>query len=387
MATSPLGLWVEHYATRPQQPYDDPASYLWGAEYLAGCRTVEDWGCGYGWFRRTLRDYSSATCRNLDGSASEFTDAVVDLRVYRSTVEGIFLRGVLEHNHDWQPILRHALASFTHRMMLVCFTPFSGVTENLYNFEFPAGGTVPVLALSHAELTAIIQQEPQLRCEVTRRQTATEFGVEHLFQFERCRPPPRVGSLTVLCTTTGRPSLTAMLGSLKQQHWEPDDEVLLVQDGSISDAVRALWDAAQLPGHLMGLPNGPHADCGETPRNLIRPHARGSYIVNLDDDDCLAPGALHEVRRAIQSDPGAFFFFQVDLPDGRRFWDYPELRWGNVGSSMFVAPTDCDAGKRGNFAGGDFYYILETLARNPQRPVRWIDQAIFQIRPHAKGRA
>lgn len=380
-----LGKWNATYAGRPQQPYDDPQSYRRGAEFLKDCRQVEDWGCGYGWFGRTLQEHSSTCVRNLDGSRSDFVHEVVDLQNYRSHVEGIFLRGVLEHNYAWPQILSNALHSFTHKMALVCFTPFSHATRNLYDFRFNDGGTVPVLSLSHSELTACLQSVPGIICHVESLASQTEFGIEHIFYLEKPQPRSGDGRLTILCATTGRSTLPAMLESVCRQPLEKEDEVLLINDGPPTADLRALWHQAGLPGMLLTLPEGPHGDCGETPRNKTTSLARGDYVVNLDDDDQLAPGALTSIRRAIQTHPGSFFFFQVELPDGSRYWDRPEVRWGNVGTSMFVAPTGITWGRRGNFQGGDYYFILQTLSLNSTRAVRWIDEPVFLIRPHTKG--
>lgn len=384
MSTSPLGLWNATYASRPQQPYDDPRSYRIGAEFLHDCRSIEDWGCGYGWFGRTFADYSAAQVRGLDGSQSPFADEIIDLRERHSAPEGIFLRGVLEHNHEWPRILRNALESFTRKMVLVCFTPFGPTSRKLYDASMAGGGRVPVFSLSHRELTAVLQSTPGILCRVERRVTQTEYGAEHFFFLEKLSPTPLAESLTIHCVTTGRATLAAALESIRRETPGPSDEVLLVEDAPISDGVRSAWEAASLPGALLGLPGGPHGDFGETPRNATLPFVRGRYVLNLDDDDELAPGALNAVREAIAAHPDAFLFFQVELPDGSRYWDVPELRWGKIGGSMFVAPTDVAWGRRGNFEGGDYYFILETLARNPERPVVWINRPVVRIRPHTR---
>ena len=94
------------------------------------CQTVEDWGCGLGWFRRYIsppREYLG-----IDGSASPFADIVHDLRTYRSgKPHGILMRHVLEHNHHWKPILDNAIASFTKGLCLILFTPWQVKTSVL----------------------------------------------------------------------------------------------------------------------------------------------------------------------------------------------------------------------------------------------------------------
>ena len=122
-----IGKWAAWYQGSDEPwAYGDPTSYEIGAAWLAGCTLIEDWGCGAGWLRTLL---PPDRYRGLDGTASPGCDAVVDLVTYRSHVPGVFMRHVLEHNHEWARILDNALASFTDRMVLILFTPGRAVTE------------------------------------------------------------------------------------------------------------------------------------------------------------------------------------------------------------------------------------------------------------------
>lgn len=116
-----MGDWIHHYR------YGVEESYEVGMKWLAPCATVEDWGCGPAYSKR----YRKGTYLGLDGTAG-FCDRVVDLRTYRSSVPGIFMRHVLEHNHDWKQIIEGALASFTERMSLIFFTPWQSETHVIH---------------------------------------------------------------------------------------------------------------------------------------------------------------------------------------------------------------------------------------------------------------
>ena len=136
----PIGQWSPRYQAHPTKDYrEDPgeepvsyggsASYHLAAIFLADCKEVEDWGCGFGTFKRFC---VSSVYRGLDGSKSPSADAVVDLRQYTSDVEGILLRHVLEHNPiGWRQIFLNALKSFSKKMVLVIYTPFGDVTRNI----------------------------------------------------------------------------------------------------------------------------------------------------------------------------------------------------------------------------------------------------------------
>jgi hypothetical protein len=153
-ATSNLGRWDPWYSRLTPgvapAPYGASGSYQRGADWLADCARVEDWGCGTGWLRTLV---PAQRYWGVDGTASPFADAVVDLAVYRSQVEGVFMRHVLEHNHDWQQVLDNAVASFTQRMVLILFTPMVERTRAWQELAGVGGVDVPVISFAHQELT------------------------------------------------------------------------------------------------------------------------------------------------------------------------------------------------------------------------------------------
>ena len=175
---SSAGRWQAFYsAAEAAYPYGDMVTYAKGAAFLKGL-AVEDWGCGAGWFRR----YADGPYRGVDGSASRFADLVVDLCRYTSSTPGLFMRHVLEHNQDWQQILRNALASFTRRMVLVLFTPLASYTTVLCNREYQPGLFIPEISFARHDLLRDLG--PLLVGEESLR-TATQYGVEHVFYLEK----------------------------------------------------------------------------------------------------------------------------------------------------------------------------------------------------------
>lgn len=117
---------VGEFDSAEPYPYGDPLTYGLGAQWLAGCALVEDWGCGRGWFSKYLPPVQyRGVDTGVDGVAGQnpHAHALANLEFYSSTVPGIFMRHVLEHNYQWKQILRNAIASFTERMFLVVFTP------------------------------------------------------------------------------------------------------------------------------------------------------------------------------------------------------------------------------------------------------------------------
>jgi len=176
---SNVGKWAERYRSIIESfPYGDDTTYIKGAEYLKDLRCVEDWGCGAGWFRTFI---PAGRYRGIDGSQSRFADITVDLTEYRSQAEGLFLRHVLEHNESWQLILENAMASFTQRMVLVLFTPFSDTTTVLAQYEIPGspGMFVPDISFSREDITSRLNGCAWHLQE--NLHTDTEYGVEHVF--------------------------------------------------------------------------------------------------------------------------------------------------------------------------------------------------------------
>lgn len=144
---SNVGKWDKHYAGNNGRPmhYGNSQTYRLGGEALADCAVVEDWGCGLGWFKQ----YLSPTVRyiGVDGSRSPHAEIIDDLVLRRSEVEGVYMRGILEHNYDWELILDNALASYTKRFVLVTFTPFTK-TKPHRELRFEDDYGVPTLALN-----------------------------------------------------------------------------------------------------------------------------------------------------------------------------------------------------------------------------------------------
>lgn len=104
--------------------YGQEESYKVGMQWLADCDLVEDWGCALCY----AKNYRVGPYRGIDGTPGK-ADVIADLSTYTSKVEGIHMRGILEHNYDWRVILQNALDSFTKRMSLMLYVPLQRVEE------------------------------------------------------------------------------------------------------------------------------------------------------------------------------------------------------------------------------------------------------------------
>jgi hypothetical protein len=169
-----MGKWEPAFRGLTQPvPFGDTRTYELGARFLSDCTEIEDWGCGSGWLRRYLAP--GQHYRGIDGTATPFTDEIVDLTTYRSDTEAIFMRHVLEHNYAWRDILAGAIASFRRKLVLVLFTPLE---PQLRELAFWDEYGVPDLALPEFEVTAAFAG-----CSFRRQDlhTATQYGAETVF--------------------------------------------------------------------------------------------------------------------------------------------------------------------------------------------------------------
>lgn len=133
--------------------YGDTLTYELGAKFLQDCNTIEDWGTGAGGFKRFV-----PTAIGVDGSDTPHADKkFIDLVTYVSQCDGIFMRHVLEHNYEWESILRNAVASATRKLCVVLFTPMSNTDTIELNHNAVHGVDVPDLSLSAGVLFDIIK--------------------------------------------------------------------------------------------------------------------------------------------------------------------------------------------------------------------------------------
>lgn len=303
--------WAHRYAgVDAPQPYGDSVTYRVGAEFLADCGSVEDWGCGLGWLRNFV---PADRYVGVDGSASRFADRVVDLETYRSDADGIFMRHVLEHNYRWERILDNALASFRHRFVLVTFTPYGETTREIAFNDDPG---VPDLSFAKGDLTRHLAG---LGWREETYVTDTQYGTETVYLVERPPQPPggrpgssRRGSHPASRTDTpgtlrisavvpcfnGAEYLEEALSSITCQA-RPVHEIIVVDDGSDDGSA----ELAERCGATV-LRHGRNRGEGAA-RNTGWRAATGDAIAWLDADDSWRPHHTEVVGALLERSPGA----------------------------------------------------------------------------------
>lgn len=179
-----LGKWDRYYAGLDP---DDPGAYIatetypMGAEWLSDCDVVEDWGCGKGWFSHIAGP--GLNIIGIDGSITPFADKVVDLETYRSSVEGIFMRHVAEHNFEYETILTNLVKSFTKRAFIVFFTPMSDGPSKI--LDWPDGyDNIPDISIPRKWVEELLTSNGCLFTSET-IPTATMYGEETYYKVEK----------------------------------------------------------------------------------------------------------------------------------------------------------------------------------------------------------
>ncbi len=148
-------------------------SYRKSAEFL-GDRPMEDWGCGMGWAHYF---FSPENYKGIDGSIG-FVSEAIDLSTYTSNTENILLRSVIEYNLDWLKILQNAKASFTNKLCIVIFNPFSDET----NLMFMDTNDIPMMSFKKQDILDVFSD-----CKV-REETITSvspYGQEWILYVEK----------------------------------------------------------------------------------------------------------------------------------------------------------------------------------------------------------
>lgn len=168
-----------NYGAAPQFPYGEETSYRKAIEFLDGPYTIEDWGCGTAWAKRFVK---RARYIGIDGSWSFHCDLIADLRTYRSKVDGVMMRHLLEHSYNWKAIIENAIASFEKRFCVIFFTPFSDTTHVMAKSKVGDESDVPDISFRKDDILDYLKPF-SMREEFIK--TQTQYGQETLFYMER----------------------------------------------------------------------------------------------------------------------------------------------------------------------------------------------------------
>lgn len=169
---SMVGKWKNH---RPETAgaghYGIQETYIKAAEFLGG-GPIEDWGCGTCYAKKFFPNGYVG----VDGTP-DYCDVTAELAKHTSDAKGILLRHVLEHNFEWEAILKNALAS-TKKLAVVVCSEFGSETHLIRFDEFG----IPIFSFRKEDLT---RHFTQYREEVVQGQAWGTTCTETIFYVER----------------------------------------------------------------------------------------------------------------------------------------------------------------------------------------------------------
>lgn len=188
--------------------------------------------------------------------------------------------------------------------------------------------------------------------------------------------------LSILVPTHDGDGLHRLFESIAHQV-RLDDDVLIV--GDTMDAPLS-WLASEIES--MGAPyrflpfDAGHHCWGHCQLNYGITQATGDYLVFNDDDDVFTPEALHIIRARIaeldRPRPLMFKFHANRL--GRTLPERYEVVESAIGGHCLITPNiPGKLGQWGERYGGDFDWIVSTLAYWPEGPA-WNDDVIADAR-------
>jgi SAM-dependent methyltransferase len=161
------------YSKSSQFPYGAEDTYKC-IEWLDELGTeIQDWGCGTAYAKKFVK---KSKYTGIDFTPSKYADLVQDLRQFTSSVDCIFMRHILEHNHEWRKILQNALRSFKKRFCFILFMPLS---ENTHDTK-PNG--IPEYSFN---INDILKELKAFEWKIEKKFTRSFGGVEHIFYMER----------------------------------------------------------------------------------------------------------------------------------------------------------------------------------------------------------
>lgn len=123
------------YEGMGQVKYGHPESYSRPAAWFDEVGGVlEDWGCGCCGMKEHVK-----VCEyvGIDGSKNDFANKFEDLREYTSSCDCLLLRGVIDHNEEWEKVLSNAMASFKKRAVVMIFHDLGPKTKVIIRHSNP----------------------------------------------------------------------------------------------------------------------------------------------------------------------------------------------------------------------------------------------------------
>jgi glycosyltransferase involved in cell wall biosynthesis len=190
--------------------------------------------------------------------------------------------------------------------------------------------------------------------------------------------------LSIIIPTCGRPSLYETLYSILHAGIEDTDEVIVVGDGMQAESRRIIsCFESRLP--VVYYETASTRCVGHFQRTYGMSVAHGTHLMFIDDDDAYVHEALKKARLVATYYPGKIIMFRMKGVSKRIpynvLWSEPVLKFGNVGTPMWVVPNiTSKMGRWEERRGGDYEFIRGTVEKFGPGSVVWREEIIAEIR-------
>lgn len=173
-------------------------------------------------------------------------------------------------------------------------------------------------------------------------------------------------TFSIIIPSIGRQTLIKTLESLRVQLY-PSDQVIVVFDGWPD--VFLLKDVKRYRPTLAINPNGPSEDYGASARTLGQSMATKDVLLWMDDDDWYEPNALDAIRSHYAKSNGIAVF-------GMSGVDATCVEPGKISTQMVAIPRNATLGTWGKHYEGDYQFISQTVALNPDTPIAFLPECL-----------
>lgn len=188
---------------------------------------------------------------------------------------------------------------------------------------------------------------------------------------------------SIIIPTIGRPNLYTTLHSILSCGLLATDEVIVVGDGSCSEAEKIVGFYSERMN--VRFYAGPETHIfGAKQRNLGMSIATGSHLLFMDDDDTYKPGALNCVRVALAEAPRKLHLFRIESISKRHpfgiLWSEKEMTIGNVGTQMIAVPRVQELlGVWPDQHCSDFGFLMNTAPKFKEGEIVWREEVIAEL--------
>jgi len=193
-------------------------------------------------------------------------------------------------------------------------------------------------------------------------------------------------TFTIITPTVVRETLLRTCRSVDEQQYANWQHVVMVDrpEELVTEDQRGLLARVSHSQREVRFCPQPHRDCGNSCRRDAIDHARGDYVLYIDDDDYYLPWALEEIQRGIAAlSPAPVWGVFPILRFGQLFFRIPPGHSSTCNNQFFHQPRAGGQELRypnaGYCADGEF---VEWLRRdfpyaclNPGRPLAVVDQS------------